>query len=316
MSLESASDLPSRLEPTGERHIPKMMQPEVEIEHWHRYSVAALLVAGKRVLDIASGEGYGSALLAAHAASVIGVDISAEAIEHAAKTYARDNLYFLTGSCDSMPTADASVDVVVSFETLEHHDKHKEMFAEIKRVLVPGGLCVISTPDRVVYSELPGYENPYHVKELSTAEFESLVARNFVNYRLFGQKYSIGSILVDLKGDAEAGFLYFRQNMLGEEPEGASLEPTYLIAVASDEKLPVIRSSFLDHTYFFEHERANAKATEERLVAIIRDEQERAKANEAHLLAVIKSRDHLLEEARVELASRWWQRVIRALQRK
>ena len=84
--------VPLSLEATGERYIPTMMQPEVAVEHWHRYLIASRFVAGKRVLDIACGEGYGSALLSQTAASVVGVDISADAVQHASEAYRRDNL--------------------------------------------------------------------------------------------------------------------------------------------------------------------------------------------------------------------------------
>ena len=89
--------------------------------------------------DIACGEGYGSSLLSQTASSVAGVDISADAVAHASEAYHRDNLSFLVGSCAAIPLAAASVDIVVSLDTLEHLEQHEEMFREIKRVLSPGG---------------------------------------------------------------------------------------------------------------------------------------------------------------------------------
>jgi cyclopropane fatty-acyl-phospholipid synthase-like methyltransferase len=110
----------------GERFIPGM-DGALELEHVHRYALAKKLAAGKIVLDIASGEGYGSRMLAGVAARVIGVDISDDAIAHARQTYRAPNLEFRTGSCAAIPLEDRSVDLVVSFETIEHHAQHEEI---------------------------------------------------------------------------------------------------------------------------------------------------------------------------------------------
>ena len=136
----------SRLEPSGERFLPDM-QGNIALEHLHRYLMAREFVAGKVVLDIACGEGYGSALLAEAAARVIGVDISPEAVAHASAVYGRPNTMFQVGHCAEIPLSRASVDAVVSFETIEHHAEHEAMFMEIKRVLRPGGLLIMSSPD-------------------------------------------------------------------------------------------------------------------------------------------------------------------------
>src|ERR1700756_2540753 len=104
---------------TGER-LTSDLAGETPIEHWHRYLLARELVRDRDVLDIACGEGYGSALLAQTARQVVGVDISAAVIAHAPDAYPGDNLRSLEGSALAIPLEDASVDVVVSFETVEH----------------------------------------------------------------------------------------------------------------------------------------------------------------------------------------------------
>ena len=98
--------------------------------------------------------------MAGVAAHVVGVDIVPEVLEHARRRYRRPHLRFVAGSCTAIPLASQCVDVVVSFETLEHHDQHDAMMREVKRVLTPGGLLIISSPDRREYSDIPGYKNP------------------------------------------------------------------------------------------------------------------------------------------------------------
>src|SRR6516165_3790374 len=123
------SDDSAKMNFTGERYVPGV-EGNIELEHRHRYLFARELCRGKDVLDLASGEGYGSAMLAGVAGSVVGVDIASDAVAHAQKTYVRRNLRFMIGSCAEIPLRDASVDVVVSFETLEHHAQHEEMMTE------------------------------------------------------------------------------------------------------------------------------------------------------------------------------------------
>ena len=248
------------LKPTGERLLPGLMDQNVEIEHWQRYLFSLGLAAGKSVLDIASGEGYGSALLASVSESVVGVDIDKDAVSHANSTYAKKNLRYLQGSCDNIPLPDRSVDVVVSFETIEHHDHHNEMMHEIKRVLKPAGVCIISTPDRT-YSEQEGYSNPYHVKELSVEEFKCLLASSFRNSQLYAQKYMVGSLLIPM-GATKSSFLFARQAQTGSTPKFQEFELTYVVAVASDGNLPEPCNTFLENSHFWakqreENERVN-----------------------------------------------------------
>src|SRR5258706_15489259 len=111
---------------TGER-LETHEQGEGMIEHLHRYAIAMEKCRGKSVLDIASGEGYGSSLLATTALKVTGVDIDAETVRAANEKYTIKNnkLEFLQGSADHIPFATGIFDIVVSFETIEHHDKHQ-----------------------------------------------------------------------------------------------------------------------------------------------------------------------------------------------
>lgn len=188
------------LEFTGERFTPECVR-EIRYEHLHRYAWAAPRLAGLRVLDCASGEGYGANLLAAHAAEVVGVDLSEQAVAHATQRYANDRLRFESASALALPFDDRRFDAVVSFETLEHLAEHDELMTEFRRVLKPDGFLLLSSPDRKTYSDDTGYENEFHVRELYRDEFEALLSRHFPNYRLFGQKLMFHSAAWALERD-------------------------------------------------------------------------------------------------------------------
>jgi len=123
---------------TGERYVPGVTGP-IQHEHYHRYLFAAPLCRGHVVLDIACGEGFGCFLLAQAAAEVVGVDIDAQTVHHAERQYASPRLRFLVGNATAIPVPAGSVDVVTSFETIEHFQDHELFLAEVDRVLRPGG---------------------------------------------------------------------------------------------------------------------------------------------------------------------------------
>ncbi|MEQ5841382.1 glycoside hydrolase family 99-like domain-containing protein [Paraburkholderia acidicola] len=231
----------------GERYIPGM-STEIELEHMHRYVVARKLAVGLRVLDIACGEGYGSYALSRLATSVVGVDISEEAVQHAQTEYQHraPNLEFKVGSAADIPLADASVDLVVSFETIEHHDQHEAMIREIKRVLKPGGVVVISSPNKYEYSDVTGYANPWHVRELYLDEFESLLHAQFANVALYGQRVVTGSILAPLEDAPSHLRTLPEQDKPATEEQAGVARPLYFVAVATDGVPPVLDSSIYE----------------------------------------------------------------------
>ena len=180
---------------TGERFIPGT-KGEIWIEHWHRYHFARRWTAGKRVLDVACGEGYGSALLARDAARVTGVDISEAAIAHARQAYAAvANLAFHCAPCTALPLEAGSIDVAVSFETIEHIAQQGPFLDELARVLAPDGVLVLSCPNKLEYTDKRSFVNEFHVKELYRAELEKLVAARFPHAQWFAQRPSFFSVI-------------------------------------------------------------------------------------------------------------------------
>ena len=168
MSAPVPTPSPSPAAFTGERFLPSC-SGEIAYEHWHRYAFARRFAHGKRVLDAACGEGYGTALLGAVAASVIGVDIDLATIAQARATYGEGTrVRFVATSCTGLPIPSASFDLVVSFETIEHlsGEEQPDMLAEFARVLAPDGVLIISSPNRRLYSDARNYVNPHHVQEL------------------------------------------------------------------------------------------------------------------------------------------------------
>lgn len=228
------------LEFTGER-MTSAVDGQIEFEHYHRYCMARDLCANFDVLDVASGEGYGAALLAHTARSVTGVEIDAATVKHAKANYIADNLRFMQGDALALPLGDDSVDVVVSFETLEHVSDQELFIAEVRRVLRDGGLFIVSTPDRHVYSSLEREPNPYHVLELSCSEFTDLLEQKFTHSRILSQRPILGSVLAL---ENEIGWRGYerRSSELIEASDGLP-RADYLIGIATDGPLPSLCSS-------------------------------------------------------------------------
>jgi SAM-dependent methyltransferase len=236
------SEPPSAPAWTGERLVAGA-DGDAIAEHLHRYALARELAAGRAVLDVACGEGYGSALLAEVAQSVTGVDIDAAAVAHAAAKYRRGNLRFSAGSATAIPLADATVDLAVSFETIEHLAEHDAMLAEIRRVLRPGGALLISSPDRREYTEAAHYRNPFHVRELDAAEFEALLRRHFAHVRLHGQRMIYGSAIDGADGTA---FRVYAGDFEQVRSAAGIAAPRYLVAICSDAPLPALPASVFE----------------------------------------------------------------------
>jgi SAM-dependent methyltransferase len=170
----------------------RLVHPRDETPWWGvnaaRYVFAAPYAAGKRVLDIACGTGYGLALLEGRAARVTGVDMDVEALRKAPAAIADGSTTVVAADACWLPFDDASFDLVVSFETLEHLRDRETFVGELRRVLTAEGTCILSTPNANYTQPVNGKPtNPFHVHEYAPDELRDALGRHFPRVELLGQ---------------------------------------------------------------------------------------------------------------------------------
>lgn len=156
-------------------------------EHRSRYHYAAPFVGGKVVLDVACGTGFGAKILrGAGARGVVGFDLSWEALLDCVGT--AGTLYCL-GNGTSLPLSDQSFDAVTSFETLEHIPGFEDFVRELRRVLTPAGVLVLSTPNALHTRPVNGVpRNPFHFHEFTPRELRELLTPLFGSVAIYGQR--------------------------------------------------------------------------------------------------------------------------------
>ncbi|MDE2963696.1 MAG: methyltransferase domain-containing protein, partial [Acidobacteriota bacterium] len=183
------------MEFTGERIVPGKVDADLLNEHLCRYRFAQLLVEDKAVLDIGSGVGYGSKILAERASSVVAIDLSEEAVRYAKEQYAGDDIEMVVGDGAGLPLANDSVDVVVSFELIEHLHGQQAHLQEVNRALKPNGVAVISTPNRIFYTQESNQANPFHTREFDFREFHAFLKSVFGSVEIYFQNHIAGLII-------------------------------------------------------------------------------------------------------------------------
>ena len=239
------------MEFTGERYVSNLNSAQISYEHWHRYLYATQFIKDKDVLDIACGEGYGANLIAQTAKTVVGVDISKEAIDFAKEQYPRTNLSFLQGSVETIPIDGVKIfDVVVSFETIEHVDVgvQESFLKEVKRLLKDDGVFVVSSPNKLFYSDIPNYKNEFHLREFHEKDFVDFLRQYFEQVSVFGQKVFTGSDMWQLgSSKREGSFVEYQITNDGQRfvANGQQKEALYLLAVCADLKIEAVENSFL-----------------------------------------------------------------------
>lgn len=167
---------------TGERHIihhhfTNKSELYLHLIHIATYEYAKMFISGKRVLDYGCGSGYGSHMLSETAASVTGVDISKEAVDFADREYKSGNLNFKTIA----ELGNEKFDVITSFQVIEHVPDDKEYAGKLKQLLNPGGILIISTPDKKhrLFNYIQQPWNIYHLKEYTPETLEKLLKKYF-----------------------------------------------------------------------------------------------------------------------------------------
>ncbi|PCJ66155.1 MAG: hypothetical protein COA73_01525 [Candidatus Hydrogenedentota bacterium] len=152
--------------------------------HLARYAFACDYVKGKITADIASGTGYGTAMLVSQggASKATGVDIDPGTIQYASDVYGDGVIRFLCESGDDTGLPEKSIDVVTSFETIEHVPDDRALIQEFARILRPGGTLICSTPN-----QWPLEDAPHHVREYTLESFRNVLEKSFTITAMFNQ---------------------------------------------------------------------------------------------------------------------------------
>jgi SAM-dependent methyltransferase len=207
----------------------KRTDPELSIplDHLHRYTYAAQLVSGKRVIDLLSREGDGTTILAKNAKSVTGLDPDEVVVQQAGAKHRRDNLNFLVGSVSNPPiSGDQTFDAVIGFDSFQETTDPLRFLSMVKRLLAPGGLFITSAPSGPSQEPAPG------LKAFASEELHRLLISSFTHARILSQTVSASSIIQPEKASTNGNAQEKRVSQ-------------YVIAVASDSAVPDLETSTL-----------------------------------------------------------------------
>ncbi|PZS34806.1 MAG: hypothetical protein DLM61_02960, partial [Pseudonocardiales bacterium] len=257
---------------SGERFVPEGWGGRlIAIEHESRYRWAEGLARDRDVLDVACGVGYGTSILAdAGARQVLGVDSSPGAID-GARERPGDRAEFVVGDLHNLPCEDRSFDLVTCFEAIEHVADPNRALSELRRVLRPDGLLLLSSPNRDVY--IPGNRSQVH--EYTPEELEQALSACFEHVRLYRQQNHLASLICDDDTFAAERLDQGIETDMRKAVAGEVGGELYMVAVASDGPLPSLPSlgilgDVFDDTVWYER----ALAWEER--ALVAEAQSQA----------------------------------------
>ncbi len=214
----------------------------IAVEHRHRYVLAARACAGKRVLDLCCGVGYGSEILSGAAASVVGVDRDAAAVHTAAAEIAAANASFVAADAlDHLRTLEAdAIDLVVCFEGLEHVPDVEKVVEQLARLVADGVGLIASVPNSATFEE----ENEYHLTDFDLASVRELFSQ-IPETTIAYQTHAEGSLIrgraagavrasVQLSGEQDLDWANHFLVLAGVDAEGllASADADLHLAVA------------------------------------------------------------------------------------
>lgn len=230
----------SRLEFTGERLIPELNKGTAfYYEHLARYLFASQIVNEKVVLDAGCGVGYGSFVLATYgkAKKIYAIDLSQDTIEYARSKYFNKNIIYQKDNVEDLKTITSKlIDIVVSFEVIEHLNNQEKFLKQVKRVLKKDGFFIVSTPNKYTYPK----GNPFHTKELYPKEFLELLKKYFKNVSLYHQNFELVQT-VKPENLKENSILKEKFSISKMQTFNNKINPKnsqYIIALCSDEYLP------------------------------------------------------------------------------
>jgi SAM-dependent methyltransferase len=236
------------MEFTGERYVPGAAGlEELYVEHMSRYDFAKGLAAGRRVLDVGCGCGYGTHHLAAGADFVLGVDRSGEAVEYARENYPHPQLAFAVMDAARL-CLEGRFGLVTCFELIEHVEDPEAVLRGVHDLLDDSGVFMVSTPNKATYRA--GGEdgrNPFHFREYHRDEFEGLLNTIFPSVRILYQRWVEGMVIgphrdLDCGGDVRAGSLPAD----GARPRVSEpdMEPPYFMGICA--RRPILDAALAD----------------------------------------------------------------------
>lgn len=295
---------------TGERVIPGEGDADLFNEHRARYLFAQRFSSGKRVLDAACGSGYGSALLAENATAVLGVDIAKEAVEYARLHYGSPKVRFAQADCAALPSASAQFDLVVAFEIIEHLKNPEAFLAELKRVLQPSGLLLLSTPNRLYYTEDRGEVNPFHHREFSFSELDELLRSFFAHHAILFENHVAALLVAGPEADTNpavslAAGLVQEDSKRPSTAEERARAAHYLVALCSAQPLqPIPPLLYLPSTGNVLRERETHIHLLGKQLDEAKQERDLARARFLELGAPLQKREKELNDV-IEERTRW-----------
>ncbi|MEQ1883626.1 MAG: methyltransferase domain-containing protein [Bryobacteraceae bacterium] len=270
---------------TGERVVPGQVNDDLWAEHISRYAFACRFASHRDVLDVGSGTGYGTAELAQSAHSVQGIDVSPDAISYAQSNYPLANIKFFEASATNVPIADSSFDLITAFEVIEHLEDSRALLKEASRLLRPGGIFLVSTPNKLYYTESRGDQgpNPYHTHEFTYAEFRTALAEYFPQTAVFLQN----------RMEAFAFYPHATYQPVAAEMAGSRGTPDeahFFLGICSNTTMPPLES------FIYVPRAANVLKEREHHITLLRTELQTARAERDRIIEIHDQQTKHLEQ--------------------